>query len=134
MDDSYDEAYIVPNPMTPNQAIVIDPETCIGCKRCVNVCRTDVLLPVEEKTPPCVAACPAGIDIKKQLDLIARGRYSEALKVIREATPLPLVCSRVCPRFCEKKCGRAGLEGPVAINMTKRFVADRYQARRPLCG
>jgi formate dehydrogenase major subunit len=124
MEKPYDEAYIVPNPMTPNKAIVIDPDKCIGCKRCVNVCRTDVLLPVEEKTPPCVAACPAGIDIKKQLDYIARGKYTEALKLIKEATPLPLVCSRVCPRFCEKKCGRTGLEGPVAINMTKRFVAD----------
>ena len=27
MDKSDDEAYIVPNPMTPNPAIVIDPET-----------------------------------------------------------------------------------------------------------
>jgi formate dehydrogenase major subunit len=124
MDKSHDEAYLVPNPMTPNPAVVIDPDLCIGCKRCVRVCRTDVLLPIEEKTPPCTLACPAGIDIKKQLDYIAKGQYAEALKLVKEATPLALVCSRVCPRFCEKKCGRAGLEGPVAINMTKRFISD----------
>jgi formate dehydrogenase major subunit len=129
MDKMDNEVYIVPNPTTPNAAIVIDPELCIGCKRCVRVCRTDVLIPVENKKPPCVSACPAGIDIKKQLDYIAKGQYAEALILIKEATPLPLACSRVCPRFCEKKCGRTGLEGPVAINMTKRFVAD-LDARR----
>lgn len=124
MDESHDNTYVVPNPVMPNAAILIDQETCIGCKRCVQVCRTDVLLPVENKKPPCAVACPADIDIKKQLMHIAKGEYAEALRLIKEAVPLPLVCSRVCPRFCEKKCGRAGLEGPVAINMTKRFVSD----------
>jgi formate dehydrogenase major subunit len=124
MEESSEKAYVVPNPLTPNAAVVINQETCIGCKRCVQVCRTDVLLPMENKKPPCALACPADIDIKSQLTLIAKGRYREALMLIKEATPLPIVCSRVCPRFCERKCGRSGLEGPVAINMTKRFVAD----------
>jgi formate dehydrogenase major subunit len=124
MDESPERAYVVPNPVMPNAAVVIDQEKCIGCKRCVLVCRTDVLLPMENKKPPCTLACPADIDIKQQLACVARGQYREALKLIKEATPLPLACSRVCPRFCEKKCGRTGLEGPVAINMTKRFVAD----------
>jgi len=125
INEEYARAYWVANPFTPNEAITIDPETCIGCKRCINACRTDVLLPaLTDSKPPCTKACPAGIDIKRQLALIARGQYLEALQVIKESIPLPLACSRVCPRFCEKKCGRSGLEGPVAINMTKRFVAD----------
>jgi formate dehydrogenase major subunit len=124
MEDISEKAYVVPNPLTPNAAVVINQETCIGCKRCVQVCRTDVLLPMENNKPPCAFACPADIDIKSQLTLIAKGKYKEALMLIKEAIPLPIVCSRVCPRFCERKCGRSGLEGPVAINMTKRFVAD----------
>jgi len=73
---------------------------------------------------PCQSACPAGIDIQGQLAFIANGQYLEALKLIKESNPLPLVCGRVCPRFCEKKCRRNLIDGPVAINMTKRFAAD----------
>ena len=73
---------------------------------------------------PCQIACPAGIDIQGQLAFIANGQYLEALKLIKESNPLPLVCGRVCPRFCEEKCRRNLIDGPVAINMTKRFVAD----------
>lgn len=73
---------------------------------------------------PCQSACPAGIDIQGQIAHIANGQYLEALKLIKESNPLPLVCGRVCPRFCEKKCRRNLVDGPVAINMLKRFVAD----------
>jgi len=73
---------------------------------------------------PCQTACPAGIDIQGQNALIADGRYIESLIRIKETNPLPLVCGRVCPRFCEQKCRRNLLEGPVGINMLKRFVAD----------
>jgi len=73
---------------------------------------------------PCKLACPAGIDIQGYIALIANGEYQEALKLIKESNPLPLVCGRVCPRFCETKCRRNVVDEPIAINMLKRFVAD----------
>jgi len=73
---------------------------------------------------PCKLACPAGIDIQGYIGFIANGQYSEALKLIKESNPLPLVCGRVCPRFCEKKCRRNLVDEPIAINFLKRFVAD----------
>jgi formate dehydrogenase major subunit len=73
---------------------------------------------------PCKLACPAGIDVQGYIGLIANGEYQEALKLIKQSNPLPLVIGRVCPRFCETKCRRNLLEGPVAINALKRFVAD----------
>ena len=73
---------------------------------------------------PCKLACPAGIDIQGYIGLIASGQYREALKLIKESNPLPLVCGRVCPRFCETKCRRNLVDGPVAINALKRFTAD----------
>ena len=48
----YNKAVMVPNPQTPNQAIVIDPELCIGCRQCVEACRTDVMVPSPEKRKP----------------------------------------------------------------------------------
>ncbi len=73
---------------------------------------------------PCSRACPAGIDIQGYIAHIANGQYREAIKLIKQSNPLPLICGRVCPRFCEMKCRRNLIEGPVSINALKRFVAD----------
>jgi formate dehydrogenase major subunit len=73
---------------------------------------------------PCKLACPAGIDIQGYIGLIANGMYAEALKLIKESNPLPSICGRVCPRFCEQQCRRNLVDGPVAINALKRFAAD----------
>jgi NAD-dependent dihydropyrimidine dehydrogenase PreA subunit len=82
----YNKAYMVPNPMTPNQAIVIDPELCTGCNTCVEVCRTQVLLPNPKKGKPpivmypdecwfagcCVNHCPVPGAIKMEYPLDQR--------------------------------------------------------------
>jgi len=51
-------AYLVPNPATPCRAIVIDPDLCIGCNGCVDVCRSDVLMPGSGKGEPPVLVYP----------------------------------------------------------------------------
>jgi formate dehydrogenase major subunit len=73
---------------------------------------------------PCKMACPAGIDIQGFIAHIANEQYDMALKLIKDSNPLPLVCGRVCPRFCEEKCRRNIVDEPVSINALKRFVAD----------
>ena len=52
------KAYMVPNPMTPCRAVIIDPKLCIGCNQCVEVCRTDVLVPNPEKGKPPILLYP----------------------------------------------------------------------------
>ena len=52
------EAYMVPNPMTPCRAVVIDAELCQGCNQCVEVCRMDVLMPNPEKGQPPILLYP----------------------------------------------------------------------------
>jgi NADPH-dependent glutamate synthase beta subunit-like oxidoreductase len=79
-------------------------------------------------SPPCKAACPAGLDAGRYIDLIAAGEFKQALSVVREKIPLPGVICRVCPRFCEAECNRGQLDEPIAINALKRFVVD-YAAR-----
>jgi len=74
---------------------------------------------------PCSLACPAGIDIPRYLRLIGRGRFPEALAVIREKIPFPSVCGRICFSPCESACRLVALDGAVAIRALKRFVAER---------
>lgn len=74
---------------------------------------------------PCQLKCPAGIDIQGYIALAALGKYHDAIKLIKEANPLPAVCGRVCTRPCEVKgCRRNLLDEAVGIDYIKRYVAD----------
>jgi NADPH-dependent glutamate synthase beta subunit-like oxidoreductase/coenzyme F420-reducing hydrogenase delta subunit/NAD-dependent dihydropyrimidine dehydrogenase PreA subunit len=82
-------------------------------------------LPIQAVEPsPCTQACPAGINVKSYVSLIAEGRFSEALEVVRERCPLPGICGRICHHPCETVCKRSEVDEPVAIRALKRFVAD----------
>lgn len=71
-------------------------------------------------------ACPAGVDIQGYLSLSALGYHEEALDLIRERNPLPVVCGRVCVRKCEVECLRNQVDEPVGINFVKRYVAESH--------
>ena len=47
---------------------------------------------------PCTQRCPAGVDVQGYIALVAMGKYREAVKLIKEKNPLPLVCGRICVR------------------------------------
>ncbi|MBN2170007.1 MAG: FAD-dependent oxidoreductase [Candidatus Krumholzibacteriota bacterium] len=73
---------------------------------------------------PCRSACPAGVDVKGYVGLIAQGRFQEALDLVRRACPLPGVCGRICTHPCELACQRSELDDAVAVRLLKRFIAD----------
>ncbi len=52
------KAYLVPNPLTPCQCVIFDPEVCKGCYTCVNICRTDVMVPNPDKGDPPIVLYP----------------------------------------------------------------------------
>lgn len=74
---------------------------------------------------PCKNACPAGVNVPRYVRLISEGKFDEALEVIRERIPFPIVCGRVCIHLCEQNCNGNHLGSPVAIRALKRFVAER---------
>ncbi len=78
-----------------------------------------------EKIAPCQGACPIRIDVRGYINLISKGRFEEALKLIREKNPFPSITGRLCSRPCEKVCRRGDLDQPIAIDLLKKFVAER---------
>ena len=58
----------------------------------------------EEGTSPCKTACPAHIAVQGYIKLAARGKYKEALELIKKENPFPAVCGRICPHGCEDGC------------------------------
>jgi len=80
------------------------------------------------RTPPCNDRCPAGSDVVAFVGLVAERRFEEAWRLILEENPLPGVCGRVCPHFCEGKCNREELGGQIAIHSIERFLSDKARA------
>lgn len=52
------EAYLVPNPIAPNQSVCIDREKCVGCNSCARACRTQTIMPNPEKGKPPIVIYP----------------------------------------------------------------------------
>ena len=75
--------------------------------------------------PPCSLTCPGGINVQGYINLIAKGEFEAALRLIKEQNPLPGIVCRVCPRFCESRCRRILLDEAISINHLKRFVVDQ---------
>lgn len=80
---------------------------------------------VETGTSPCKAECPAHIGIQGYIKLASQGKYTEALKLIKEENPFPAVCGRICPRNCESACTRTDFDDPIAIDDIKKFIAEQ---------
>jgi NADPH-dependent glutamate synthase beta subunit-like oxidoreductase/Pyruvate/2-oxoacid:ferredoxin oxidoreductase delta subunit len=79
---------------------------------------------VKRKLPPCRSACPAHVNVQAYVSLIQRGKYKEAVDVIRNDMPFPAICGRVCFSPCEDECARNDVDQAVAIRALKKFVAD----------
>ncbi len=104
---------------------------CKFCQACVTVCPTGALTdrtldPAkrEESMVPCKAACPAGIDVPRYVQLAAEGKYGEATAVVREKLPFPGIVGRACFAMCESACRRGKLDDPLSIRTLKRVAAD----------
>jgi len=112
-------------PLEDNPFFARDSSFCILCHRCLRVCDEIRGLGVIETAFPCQVACPAGIDIPRYIRLIARGRPSASLAVIREKVPFPAVLGRVCAAPCQEECQRGqDVDKALHIRMLKRFAAD----------
>ena len=90
--------------------------------------------PIKEKVPlpPCQEACPIHQDTRGYVALIAKGKFKEALALIREVNPLPAVCGFICHHPCEEACLREDVDHPIPIRLLKRFVAEHGRKREKL--
>ena len=91
----------------------------------------------ETGTAPCKTACPVHLSVQGYIKMAAEGRYEEALRLIKQDNPLPMICGAVCNRRCEEACTRGTVDQPLAIDEIKKFIAslDLNSEKRyiPLC-
>ena len=77
-----------------------------------------------EDAIPCVAQCPAAVDIPGYVALVNEGRYADAVRLIRKDNPFPVSCAYICEHPCENRCRRKMVDGPINIRGLKRFAVD----------
>ena len=73
---------------------------------------------------PCVALCPAGVDIPGYISLVREGRYADAVRLIRKDNPFPTACAYICEHPCEARCRRQMVDDAINIRGLKRFAVD----------
>ena len=73
---------------------------------------------------PCVALCPAGVDIPGYMALVGVGRYADAVRLIRKDNPFPSACAYICEHPCEARCRRNMIDDAVNIRGLKRYAVD----------
>ncbi len=83
-------------------------------------------------TVPCVAKCPAEVDIPGYIALVKAGRYDDAVKLIRKDNPFPTVCALICEHPCEGHCRRNILDSSLNIRALKRFAVDNCSDEVPI--
>jgi NADPH-dependent glutamate synthase beta subunit-like oxidoreductase len=112
----------------PEDAITIDPDTgvvlhnndkCDGCDAVEGKSGTE-----KQDTSPCKAECPAHINVQGYVNLAAKGKFRQALELVKESSPFPSICGRVCHHPCESACNRDQIDDPVATRAIERYIAD----------
>ena len=82
------------------------------------VCKAEI------KSIPCMAGCPAHVDIPGYIALTRAGRYQDAVRVIRQDNPFPASCAMVCEHPCENYCRRNMIDDSINIRGIKRAAIE----------
>ncbi|MBQ2178461.1 MAG: FAD-dependent oxidoreductase, partial [Oscillospiraceae bacterium] len=82
-------------------------------------CLSSLQLPV-----PCVAMCPAGVDVPGYMALVGHGRYDDAVRLIRKDNPFPIACAYICEHPCEARCRRRMIDDAINVRGLKRYAVD----------
>lgn len=98
---------------------------------CIDTYRKDFKSHVEtgsclskQKSVPCTWYCPAHVDIPGYIALTAKGRYTDAVRLVRKDNPFPSTCALVCERPCEAFCRRGIVDEAVNIRAIKHFAVQ----------
>ena len=99
--------------------VINDNEKCTGCNAVLGKSGVE-----KQETSSCKMGCPAHINVQGYVSLAAKGKFQEALQLIKEESPFPSICGRVCHHPCESDCNRSQIDEPLASHSIERFLAD----------
>jgi glutamate synthase (NADPH) small chain len=75
--------------------------------------------------PFCHTGCPLNNIIPDWNDLVYRGRWKEAIRVLHSTNNFPEFTGRICPAPCEEACVLSIIEPAVTIKQIEKTIVDR---------
>ncbi len=75
--------------------------------------------------PFCHSGCPINNIIPDWNDLVYRGQWAQALRVLHSTNNFPEFTGRICPAPCESACVLGINDDPVSIKSIEKAIADR---------
>ena len=100
-------------------SVLYDRDKCTGCSAVPGTSEAK-----KQETSPCKIDCPGHNNVQGYVNLAVKGKFEEALQLIKETSPFPSICGRVCYHPCESSCNRSEIDDPVATRSIERFLAD----------
>ena len=79
--------------------------------------------------PFCHTGCPLTNIIPDWNDLVYRGQWREAMRVLHATNNFPEFTGRICPAPCEAACVLGIIEPPVTIKQIEKTIVDRAFAK-----
>ncbi|PVZ71720.1 putative selenate reductase subunit YgfK [Pelagibaculum spongiae] len=74
---------------------------------------------------PCKQACPIEQDIPEYMQMLAAGKYREALELVYSRNALPAITAHICDHQCMYACTRQDYEGSVKIREMKKIAVEK---------
>ncbi len=80
---------------------------------------------------PCIAACPADVNIPRFIRMIRSGNLAGASEELRSANAFISLCGAVCPSsvLCRSRCTRGRMDGSIRIGDLHQFVTESVKAK-----
>lgn len=78
-------------------------------------------------TPYCSWQCPVHNYIPEWLELVAKGKLTQACELAHQTNSLPEMCGRICPqdKLCEGACTLNDDFGAVTIGAIEHYITDK---------
>jgi Fe-S oxidoreductase len=80
----------------------------------------------------CTTACPFHLDIRAFLDRAAKGKWTPAYKLLRNATVFPVIVAELCEAPCRERCQRVNLgDEAIAVRDIEAAVLRHVKEQKP---
>ncbi len=76
---------------------------------------------------PCQSNCGSNQDIPGYMYYAAKGDFDNAMAVISDSNPLPIITGTVCTQLCGIKCTRNNYDSALAIRKVKKTIAENSE-------
>ena len=70
---------------------------------------------IQECQPPCVARCPAHVDVRGLTTAVSAGDFESAAKIFARTVPFPEIIARTCDQPCQTNCYRKTVGGSIEV-------------------